>query len=206
MNHEVIRLRPEAYGTKGQDVLGSQARISSTNGHELTRISLVVHGSPLPHAILQCNRIFRVSTKRIEVSHRLFFGAVLDSITKEIAFIVFWLVVSLFVELHFGIGCLHLAKDPYTTPNPLYFCKFGKTIKLMGTVELKSSLLRILEKIEDEELLRTVYDFLKQSQNPEVGKIWESLSEDQRKEVYQSYKDSEDDDNLTSWNDVKKKY
>jgi predicted HAD superfamily phosphohydrolase len=76
----------------------------------------------------------------------------------------------------------------------------------MGTVELKSSLLRILEKIEDEELLRTVYDFLKQSQNPEVGKIWESLSEDQRKEVYQSYKDSEDDDNLTSWNDVKKKY
>jgi hypothetical protein len=76
----------------------------------------------------------------------------------------------------------------------------------MGALELKSNLLRLLETIEDEQLLRVVYEFLKQGKNAEEGKIWASLSEDQKKEVYLSYDESEDDDNLTSWNDIKKKY
>jgi len=76
----------------------------------------------------------------------------------------------------------------------------------MGTVELKSDLRKILDKIEDEQLLRTIYDFLKQSENAEVGKIWKTLTEEQKKEVYASYEESKDDKNLTSWEDVKKKY
>jgi len=76
----------------------------------------------------------------------------------------------------------------------------------MGTIELKSDLRRILEKIEDEQLLRTIYDFLKQSENAEVGQIWKTLTDDQRKEVYASYEESKDDKNLTSWEDVKKKH
>ena len=76
----------------------------------------------------------------------------------------------------------------------------------MGTIELKSNLFKILEKIEDEQLLRTIYDFLKQGENTEVGQIWKTLSEDQKKEVYQSYEESESDANLTSWEDIKKKY
>jgi hypothetical protein len=76
----------------------------------------------------------------------------------------------------------------------------------MGTIELKSDLRRILDKIEDEQLLRTIYDFLKQSENAEVGQIWKTLTEEQRKEVYASYEESKDDKNLTSWEDVKKKY
>ena len=76
----------------------------------------------------------------------------------------------------------------------------------MGTIELKSNLLKILEKIEDEQLLRTIYDFLKQSENSETGQIWKTLTEDQKKEVYQSYEESENDSNLISWEDIKKKY
>ena len=76
----------------------------------------------------------------------------------------------------------------------------------MGTIELKSDLRRILDKIEDEQLLRTIYDFLRQSENAEVGQIWKTLTEEQRKEVYASYEESKDDKNLTSWEDVKKKY
>jgi hypothetical protein len=76
----------------------------------------------------------------------------------------------------------------------------------MSTIELKTNLLRILEKIEDEQLLRTIYDFLKQGENTKTGQIWKSLSEDQKKEVYESYEESEHDTNLTNWNEIKKKY
>ena len=76
----------------------------------------------------------------------------------------------------------------------------------MGTIELKSDLLRILNKIEDEQLLRTIYDFLKQGENTEVGQIWKTLSDEQKNEVYASYEESQNDANLTSWEDIKKKY
>ncbi|HEY8938122.1 MAG TPA: hypothetical protein VIM65_23025 [Cyclobacteriaceae bacterium] len=76
----------------------------------------------------------------------------------------------------------------------------------MGTVELKSDLHRILDNIENEQLLRTIYDFLKQKENVREGQIWKMLTEEQKKEVYLSYKESEDDKNLKSWDDIKKKY
>jgi len=76
----------------------------------------------------------------------------------------------------------------------------------MGSVELKSNLYRLLDKIENEQLLRVVYDFLKQNEKAEPGQIWKSLSDEQKKQVYLSYEESEDDRNLKSWEDVKKKY
>jgi hypothetical protein len=77
---------------------------------------------------------------------------------------------------------------------------------MMGTIELKLDLHKILDKIEDEQLLRTIYEFLKQGENAEIGQIWKTLTEEQRKEVYASYEESKDDKNLTSWEEVKKKY
>jgi len=76
----------------------------------------------------------------------------------------------------------------------------------MGATELKLDLLRILNKIDNEQLLRAIYDFLKQSENAEEGQIWKTLTQEQRKEVYESYEESEDDDNLTDWELIKKKF
>lgn len=76
----------------------------------------------------------------------------------------------------------------------------------MGTIELKSDLLKILDKIENEQLLRAIYDFLKQREDAEEGKIWKTLTEEQKKEVYLSYEESQKDNNLIDWNTVKKKY
>lgn len=76
----------------------------------------------------------------------------------------------------------------------------------MGTIELKSDLHKILDKIENEQLLRTIYDFLKQSEDAEEGQIWKTLTEEQKKEVYLSYEESQDDKNLKDWDTVKKKY
>lgn len=74
----------------------------------------------------------------------------------------------------------------------------------MSTLELKSDLHKILDKIENEELLRTIYDFLKQ---PDDSKsFWNSLSEAQKQEVYLSYQESENSANLLNWDDLKKKY
>jgi len=41
----------------------------------------------------------------------------------------------------------------------------------MGPIELKSSLHKIVDKISNEELLRTVYDFLKLRENSGEGQI-----------------------------------
>ena len=76
----------------------------------------------------------------------------------------------------------------------------------MGTIELKSDLHKILDKIENEQLLRAIYDFLKQSEDAEEGQIWKTLTEEQKKEVYLSYEESQDDKNLKDWDTVKKKY
>jgi len=76
----------------------------------------------------------------------------------------------------------------------------------MSTAELKSDLSKMLEKIDDEQLLRTIYDFLKQGTNEEEGKFWKTLTEDQKRRVYESYEQSKDDKNLIAWDTIKKKY
>jgi uncharacterized beta-barrel protein YwiB (DUF1934 family) len=76
----------------------------------------------------------------------------------------------------------------------------------MGTIELKSSLHQILDKIENEQLLRTVYDFLKHGEKTEEGQLWKTLTEEQKKEVYLSFEESQDDSKLIAWDDLKKKY
>lgn len=75
----------------------------------------------------------------------------------------------------------------------------------MSTIELKSNLHKIVDKIENEQLLQTIYDFLKLSENSQEGQIWKSLTEEQKNEVYLSYQESEDDKNLVSWDEVHKK-
>lgn len=80
-----------------------------------------------------------------------------------------------------------------------------KNLHDMGTIELKSNLHKMVDKIDNERLLHAVYDFLKDRMSSEEGQIWKSLTDDQKKEVYLSYQESEDDDNLISWEDVKKK-
>jgi hypothetical protein len=76
----------------------------------------------------------------------------------------------------------------------------------MDTVELKSDLHKILDGIEDEQLLRAVYDFLKEHENAETGQLWKTLTDEQKTAVYASYEESKDDNNLTAWEDIKMKY
>ncbi|WP_340152954.1 hypothetical protein [uncultured Marivirga sp.] len=76
----------------------------------------------------------------------------------------------------------------------------------MGTIELKSNLHKIVESIDNEQLLQPIYDFLKQSENSKEVQFWKTLTENQKKEIYLSYEESQDSKKLINWEKVKKKY
>lgn len=76
----------------------------------------------------------------------------------------------------------------------------------MGSIALKSSLHAILDRIENEQLLRSVHDFLVEHEQAKEGQIWKTLTEEQKREVYASYAESEDEQNLISWKELKAKY
>jgi hypothetical protein len=76
----------------------------------------------------------------------------------------------------------------------------------MALFDLKSNLHQLLDKIENEELLRTLYDFIKQKESSREGEFWNTLTEDQKNEIFLSYETSQDDTNLIDWNNLKNKY
>ena len=62
----------------------------------------------------------------------------------------------------------------------------------MGTIELKSNLHKIIDSIEDEQLLRAISRFLEKRKSAEDGLLWKELTDEQKKEVLQAYEESED--------------
>ena len=75
----------------------------------------------------------------------------------------------------------------------------------MGTIELKSNPHKMVDRIKDERLLRAIYSFLKVRENSEDSRMWDSLTDEQKKEVFLAYDESEDDANLIEDKDVWKK-
>jgi len=72
----------------------------------------------------------------------------------------------------------------------------------MGTVELKSNIHKIVDGIQNEQLLLAIHDFLKVKGAEIEGGFWKSLTEEQKREVLLAYEESEDYTNLVSREDV----
>jgi hypothetical protein len=68
----------------------------------------------------------------------------------------------------------------------------------MSTVELKSDIHKIIDGIQSEQLLQTLYDFLKSREADKSRGTWNSLTDKQKQEVLLAYDESEDDKNLIS--------
>ena len=66
----------------------------------------------------------------------------------------------------------------------------------MKAAKLKSNIHQIVDRIQSEQLLETIYDFLKTRETTKPGNIWSSLTEEQKKEVLLSFEESEDEENL----------
>jgi hypothetical protein len=76
----------------------------------------------------------------------------------------------------------------------------------MKAAEIKSDLHRMIDQIEDDFLLNSIYaDFKNFLQVANTG-IWEKLTETQREEVILSLKESDDEGNLLTSDEVLSKY
>lgn len=72
----------------------------------------------------------------------------------------------------------------------------------MGNSELRLNLHKLVDRIEDDRLLRAIYSFLSERATSEAGKIWNSLTEEQKKEVLQAYDESDNNSDLIDDDDV----
>ena len=76
----------------------------------------------------------------------------------------------------------------------------------MSSVELKSNLHKLIDDIQNTELLKALYSILKESDIANEGSLWQSLSQSQKSEVLEAYKESENLKNLTPNSEVFKKF
>lgn len=76
----------------------------------------------------------------------------------------------------------------------------------MSTVELKTNLHRLIDEIQSSDLLESVYNFLVEKKEARSGRLWDSLTEEQRREVLDAYEESEDENNLIPHSEVIREY
>lgn len=74
----------------------------------------------------------------------------------------------------------------------------------MKTLELKSNLHILIDKIQDPLLLESLFEFLHENQNALPGSLWHTLSAPQQQEVLDAYEESENDENLIPHSEVLK--
>ena len=66
----------------------------------------------------------------------------------------------------------------------------------MRSSELRTHIYNIIERIQSEQFLQTLFDFLKTKENEKAGGYWNSLTKEQKEEVLLAYEESEDEQNL----------
>ena len=76
----------------------------------------------------------------------------------------------------------------------------------MSTVELKSNIHTIVDKIQNQQLLSSVYQFLKSGTAKKSNGVWNSLTAAEKKEVLLAFEESEDEKNLIPADSVLKKF
>jgi hypothetical protein len=65
---------------------------------------------------------------------------------------------------------------------------------------------KLIEKIEDEEVLKGYFKLIQRLNNNQTGELWDALSPAEKEELLLSYDESFDPNNLVSHNEVKKQH
>ncbi|MEO9869503.1 hypothetical protein [Ekhidna sp.] len=76
----------------------------------------------------------------------------------------------------------------------------------MRAVELKANLHQLIDGIQNSNLLESLHDILSERKNSKEGHLWNSLTDSQKQEVLEAYKESEDPNNLTPHSEVLRKF
>lgn len=64
----------------------------------------------------------------------------------------------------------------------------------------------LIDKIEDEEVLKGYFKLIQRLNNNQTGELWDGLSQEERNELLLSYEESFDSNNLISHEEVKKQH
>lgn len=76
----------------------------------------------------------------------------------------------------------------------------------MNTIELKNNFHLLIDRIENESILSKFYTIMDRANKNKDGELWKNLSPEDKEELLLSYSESEDDKQLISHTEVKKKY
>ena len=76
----------------------------------------------------------------------------------------------------------------------------------MNKTVLKSNLHKLIDQIDNQNLLEEFYKEIKIILERSQGNIWDKLNEDQKKDILLSYEESEIDNNLLDHDTVINKY
>ncbi len=69
----------------------------------------------------------------------------------------------------------------------------------MNSTEIKFNIDKIINEIQNEETLKTIYDFLKTATPNNAPQLWQLLNEEEKEDVLLSFDESEDESNLISF-------
>jgi len=76
----------------------------------------------------------------------------------------------------------------------------------MTISQLKSNLHQLIDELESTELLEEYYNEIKRIVNSSKHRIWDTLTEEQKKEVLLSFDESNDENNLIDNEEIMNKY
>ncbi|MEB2784319.1 hypothetical protein [Algoriphagus persicinus] len=68
----------------------------------------------------------------------------------------------------------------------------------MSTVELKSHITKLVEDIQNEKLLESLFEFLSRRKDDTSVDMWSDLTADQKQELLDAYEASENKENLVA--------
>jgi hypothetical protein len=74
------------------------------------------------------------------------------------------------------------------------------------SIRIKDNLHSLIDKIDNDDLLEMVYKILNSRNKGTEGELIGSLSEEQKKELYESYDESQDESNLIDLNELRAKH
>ena len=74
------------------------------------------------------------------------------------------------------------------------------------SVQIKDDLHALIHKIDNDELLEMVYQLLDSQNRKTEGELIKSLSEEQKKELYEAYDESHDESNLVDLEKLRSKH
>lgn len=76
----------------------------------------------------------------------------------------------------------------------------------MNTIELKNNFHNLIDSIENETLLMNFYELMKKRSSTKEGQLWSRLNKQEQEELLLALEESENEVNLISHEEMKKKH